>query len=71
MMKGKIIPKGIGVTISWSVELDGKSILSLLALKPKMSYREILDVIHAEGGYVDSEAVIHRGTAKEVLYTID
>ena len=70
-MKGKIIPKGIGVTVSWSVELDGKSILSLLALKPKMSYREILDVIHAEGGYVDSNAVIHRGTAKEVLYAID
>ena len=71
MMKGKIIPKGIGVTVSWSVELDGKSILSLLALKPKMSYREVLEVIHAEGGYVDGDAIIHRGTAKEVSYTID
>ena len=71
MMKGKIIPKGIGVTVSWSVELDGKSILSLLALKPKMSYREVLEVIHAEGGYIDSDAVIHKGTAKEVSYIID
>ena len=70
-MKGKIIPKGIGVTVSWSVELDGKSILSLLALKPKMSYREVLEVIHAEGGYIDSDAVIHKGTAKEVSYIID
>ena len=70
-MKGKIIPKGVGVTVSWSVELDGKSILSLLALKPKMSYREVLEVIHAEGGYVDADAVIHRGTAEEVSYIID
>ena len=40
-MRGKIIPKGIRSSISWSVELDGKSILALLALKPKMTYKEV------------------------------
>ena len=70
MRKGKIIPAGIRSSISWSVEFDGKSILALLALKPKMTYKEILEVIHAEGGYVDNNAIIHKGTAEEVLYTI-
>ena len=61
----------IGVTYNWSVDYDEKSILVLLALKPKMTYGEILNVIINEGGYVDSEGIIHKGTAENKVYTLN
>ena len=44
----------------WSVEFDGKSILALCILKPKMTYAEIKNVILNEGGTIDAEGIIHR-----------
>lgn len=67
----ELIAKGMGVTRSWSVEWDNKPVLLLVMQKPKMSYKEILDVITAEGGYVDSEGIIHKGTAENKVYTLD
>ena len=61
----------IDVTYNWSVDYDGKSILMLLATKPKMTYGEILIVIKAEGGYVDEKGIVHKGTARNKVYTLD
>lgn len=61
----------IDITYNWSVDYDGKSILILLAKKPKMTYAEISIVIKAEGGYVDSKGIIHKGTARNKIYTLD
>lgn len=44
----------------WSVEFDGKSILLLLAMKPKMSFNDIKLVIENEGGSVDAAGIIHK-----------
>ena len=63
-------PTGIQAGVTWSVEMDGKSILALLALKPKMTYAEITRIIHIEGGYIDRGGIIHRGTASTVLFSV-
>lgn len=60
----------ISTTSNWSIEWDDKPILLLVMQKPKMSYKEILDVITAEGGYVDSEGIIHKGTAENKVYVV-
>ena len=54
-----------------SVEGDNKPVLLLVMQKPKMTYGEIIDVIKAEGGYVDSEGIVHKGTAENKVYTLD
>ena len=56
-------PKLISTT-NWSVEFDGKRLLALLIIKEKMTYEEVVRVITNEGGYVDSEGIIHKGTAE-------
>lgn len=61
----------ISTTTNWSVEWDNKPVLLLVMQKPKMTYGEIIDVIKAEGGYVDSDGIIHKGTAKNKVYTLD
>ena len=61
----------ISTTTNWSVEWDNKPVLLLVMQKPKMTYGEIIDVIKAEGGYVDSEGIIHKGTAENKVYTLD
>ena len=61
----------ISTTTNWSVEWDNKPVLLLVMQKPKMTYGEIIDVITAEGGYVDSEGIIHKGTAENKVYTLD
>ena len=61
----------ITVSVNWSVDWEGKSVLELLAEKPKMSYTDVMTVIHNEGGYVDAKAIIHKGMAKNKIVTID
>lgn len=61
----------VSCTNNWSIEWDNKPVLLLVMQKPKMTYKEILDVITAEGGYVDSEGIIHKGTAENKVYTLD
>lgn len=46
--------------VMWSEELDGMSIMILLARYPKMSYKEIMMVIENEGGSVDGQGIIHK-----------
>ena len=58
-------------TLNWSVEWDNKPVLLLVMQKPKMTYGEIIDVIKAEGGYVDSKGIVHKGTAENKVYTLD
>ena len=57
-------------TLNWSIEWADKPIILLVMQKSKMSYKEILDVITAEGGYVDSEGIIHKGTAENKVYVV-
>lgn len=61
----------VSTTRNWSIEWDEQPILVLVMQKPKMSYAEILQVIKAEGGYVDSDGIIHKGTAENKVYTLD
>lgn len=61
----------VSCTNNWSIEWDNKPVLLLVMQKPKMSYGEIIDVIKAEGGYVDSEGIVHKGTAENKVYTLD
>lgn len=58
-------------TNNWSVEFDGKSVLTILAIKTKMSYSDVLRVIQNEGGYVDSAGIIHKGMAENKVVTLD
>ena len=70
-MKGISLNEKIGVTSNWSIEYEGHHILELCANKPKMTYKEIMFILNAEGGYVDSNGIIHKGTAENKVYTLD
>lgn len=61
----------ISTTTNWSVEYDNVPVLLLAMNKPKMTYGEIIDVIKAEGGYVDEKGIVHKGTAENKVYTLD
>lgn len=49
-------------TVYWSKEFDGKSIIALCMVKPKMSMNEIKQVIENEGGWVDEQLIVHATT---------
>lgn len=68
-MTNKVPPHGERYTHNWSIEFDGKNVMGLVALKPKMTYAELLTVIRAEGGYVDSNGIVHKGTATDKLWS--
>ena len=46
--------------VKWCREMDGKSIFALCAVRPKMTFAEIKNVIENEGGSIDSMGIIHR-----------
>ena len=50
------------VGVYWSIEYDGKSVFDLMEEKQKMPFAHIKMVIENEGGSIDKEGVIHRGT---------
>ena len=50
--------------VFWSIEYDGKSVFDLMEEKQKMPFAHIKMVIANEGGYIDDEGIIHRGTCK-------
>lgn len=45
--------------VYWSKEFDGKSALAIMALKPKMTFAEIKNIIENEGGSIDSQMIVH------------
>lgn len=59
------------VTNNYSTEFDGKSILAIVALRPKMSYAEVLTIIKAEGGYVDENGIVRKGTARDKDWVVN
>lgn len=61
----------ISTTVNWSVQYDGHSVLELVGEKSKMTFAEIMRIIKNEGGYVDSKAIIHKGTAENKVVTLD
>lgn len=63
--------KGTNVTSNWVTRYDDHHILELVMIHAKMSYKEIMNVIWNEGGYVDSNGIIHKGTAEDKVYTLD
>lgn len=68
-MTNNVPPHGERFTHNWSIEFDGKNVMALVMLKPKMTYAEILIVIQSEGGYVDSNGIVHKGTATDKLWS--
>ena len=63
--------KGTIVTNNWSVQYDGLSILLFMLERTKCSLEHAKQVIENEGGYVDSEGIIHKGTASNKVGLID
>lgn len=53
------------ITYNWSTDFEGKSVMEILANKPKMTYKEILNVIKNEGGYINEDAIVCKGTARD------
>ena len=58
--KHRHLPKEDWKQVKWCREFDGKNILALVIVKPKMTFAEIKNVIINEGGSVDSQGIIHR-----------
>lgn len=56
--------------VIWSVDYDGKSVFDLMEQWPKMPFAHVRFVIRAEGGYIDDEGIIHRGTATKKVGVI-
>lgn len=48
--------------VFWSIDYDGKSVYDLMEDKPKMPYADIKAVIRNEGGSIDADGIIHKGT---------
>lgn len=46
--------------VLWTEDYDGQSIIALMQEKPKMTVRELIIEIQAEGGSVDENMIIHR-----------
>lgn len=46
--------------VKFSELFDGKSIIALMAWKPKMTYQEIMMVIENEHGSVDAQGIVHK-----------
>ena len=44
----------------WSKEFNGKSVFDLMEQWPKMPYEHVKLVIANEGGYIDSDGIIHQ-----------
>lgn len=51
----------------WSIMYDGRTIVDVLLLHPERSYKNIIERIRIEGGIIDDEHIIHRGTASVAL----
>ena len=63
--------KGLLVTNNWSVEYDGHSILEFMIVKSNCSYEHAKMVIEGEGGSIDNDGIIHKGTAENKIGHID
>lgn len=63
--------KGVIVTNNWSIQYDGRSILEFMMEKTDCPYGHAKQVIENEGGYVDSNGIIHKGTAENKIGLID
>lgn len=63
--------RGVILTNNWSIQYDGHSILEFMMVKSNCSYGHAKQVIENEGGYVDSEGIIHKGTAENKIGLID
>lgn len=62
--------RGTVAGIVWSVDFDGKSVFDLMEQWDKMPYAHVKMVIANEGGYIDDEGIIHRGTATKKVGVI-
>ena len=53
----------IQVTNNWSVEYDMQSVVAVMLSKPNMTFETLNRVVTNEGGYIDANGIIHKGTA--------
>lgn len=70
-MKGYVPPKGKITSVEWSIKYEGHSVLELLGDYPKETFGNVMLVIKNEGGFVDNNAIIHRGTATTKIVDLD
>lgn len=54
------LPKYDVQSWGWGREFDGKNVLALTILYPKMTYNEILNRLAVEGASVDANGIIHK-----------
>lgn len=60
----------VATTVNWSVEYDEHHVAELLLTKTEMTFAETKNVILNEGGFVDDNGIIHKGTATNKIYTV-
>lgn len=63
--------KGTVVTNNWAIQYDGCSIIELMLEKMKCTFEHAKMVIEGEGGYIDDNGIIHKGTAENKIGYID
>lgn len=63
--------RGVILTNNWSIQYDGRSVFELMFEKAKCSFEHAKMVIEGEGGYIDDNGIIHKGTAENKLAEID
>lgn len=64
----RVIGERMMSTNNIAVQFDGVHIVVLLAQRPKSTMRELTQLIEGEGGFVDEQGIIRRGTAENKIY---
>ena len=67
----RVLGKRIIATNNWSVQYDGQSVVAVMCLKDKMTFETLNRVVTNEGGYIDANGIIHKGTAEDKLVVLD
>ena len=59
----RVLGARILVTNNWSVKYDMQSVAAVMLSKPNMTFETLNRVVTNEGGYIDNNGIIHKGTA--------
>ena len=63
----RVLGTRIMSTNNWSVEYDNQSVVAVMLLKPNMTYETLSRVVLNEGGFIDDQGIIHKGSAENKL----
>lgn len=58
-------------TNNWSVEYDMQSVVDVMLRRPNMTFETLSLVVTNEGGYIDDNGIIHKGTATNKIVEVE